>query len=127
MLEAVPKKGKVDVVGCKIVKAFEHIKAEFAKNDFKVLSQGWEWNKTAFIYFIIKKQQLSDYTEREGPPLSLKFHADKFKKAHKDTFIKNNRLYAKMQRQFKKPEDLIESLKGSQYIKEQVQELRWKG
>ncbi len=120
LMDIEPKKGKNDVVGCKLVKALEFIKKKLKGNDFNIIDSGWHWNQKALFYFIIKKEKLSAQVEREGPPLKAKEHVKNFKKKYKKTYTKANRIYAKIKREFKTPEELISSLKKEQYIKEKV-------
>lgn len=127
MLEATPQKGKVDVVGCKLVRAFQHIRTGLSKNDFLVIDSGWEWDSKALFYYIIKKQKLSDYIEREGPPVSLAAHVKKFKDKHKATFTRNGKVYAKEKRAYNIPEKLISAIiKNDDYLKDQICKLTWK-
>jgi tRNA nucleotidyltransferase (CCA-adding enzyme) len=124
LIDLITKKGKRDVMGCKLVKAKEFINKKLQKNDFNILKQGWQWNKNALFYFIIKKEKLSNLIEREGPPLKTKEHVKKFKKKYKKTFIKKGRIYAKEKRKFKTPEELIRSLKDDNYLKEKIKSFK---
>jgi len=126
LIDVTPKKGKEDIIGCKLIKALEFINKKLKKNDFNVLDYGWQWNKNALFYFIIKKEKLSDYIEREGPPLKAEEHVKNFKRKYKKTFIKKNRIYTKVKRKFKKPGDLIKSLRNDNYLKEKINNLRIK-
>jgi len=124
LVEVMTKKGKKDVVGCKLVKALEFINKKLKKNDFKILNYGWQWNKKALFHFIIKKEKLSDQIEREGPPLKAKQHVQNFRKKYKKTYTKANRIYAKVKREFKTPDELISSLKKEDYLKEKINSFR---
>lgn len=120
LIDVKPKTGKEDVIGCKLIKALEFISKKLEKNDFKILDNGWKWNKKALFYFIIKKEKLSDEIEIIGPPLKVEFHVKNFKKKYKDTFTKNNKICAKIKRRFKSPIELIRSLKNEEYLKEKI-------
>lgn len=126
LMDIMPEKGKEDVVGCKLVKALKFIHKKLKENDFNVLNYGWHWNKKALFYFIIKKEKLSDYIEKEGPPLKAKEHVKNFKKKYHRTFIKKDRIYARVKREFKKAEDLIKPLKEDDYLKEKINNLKIK-
>ncbi len=123
LIDVISKKGKEDVIGCKLIKALEFINKKLKENDFDVIDYGWQWSKKALFYFIIKKEKLSDYIERQGPPLKAKQHVQNFKKKYKNTFTKANRIYAKTKREFKKAEELISSLKKESYLKEKIKKL----
>jgi tRNA CCA-adding enzyme len=43
LIASEPLSGKVDVVGTKLLKAFEHIKTQLGLHDFAVLASGWSW------------------------------------------------------------------------------------
>ena len=123
LLEVKPKKSKEDVAGCKLIKAFDFIKKKLEDNSFMVLEHGFEWgkNENALFYFIIKKERLSGFIEREGPPLSNKIHVENFRKKHKNTFTKNSRIYAKIIRPYLKAADLINDLKKDIYLKDKIE------
>ena len=126
LMNIITKEGKNDVIGCKLVKAMEFISKKLQENNFNILEQGWQWNKSALFYFIIKKEKLSSLIEREGPPLKTKEHVKKFKKKYKKTFIKKGRIYAKEKRKFKTPEELVNSLKNDEYLKEKIKSFKLK-
>ena len=126
ILEIKPQKGKEDVIGCKLVKALDFIKQKLAQNDFKVLGHGFEWEKESFFYFIIQKEKLSDFIQREGPPLENKAHVENFKNKHKETFIKNKRIYAKIKRHYIKAENLIKDLTKEDYLKDKLEGVKIK-
>ncbi len=123
--------GKEDVVGCKLLKAFEYIADKLRANDFAVVKKDWSWDreKKAFFYYVLdktalKKTAASKYIIIKGPPMNLKEHAERFRKKHKETFVKKNILFAKTRRKFLKPEELIKDLKQDKYLREKVKEIR---
>ena len=120
-----PLDGKIDVIGSKLLKAYEHISQKFAEQDFKIKKKGWSWNKNedAIFYFIFDSKPLSKIKIHTGPEIRLNEHAEKFKKLHRQTFIKGNRIYAKIPRRFTKPEQLAKELLNDQYIKERTKKI----
>ena len=124
LLEITPKKGKRDVIGSKMIKAFDHIKKSLNSHDFSILKSGWEWNKKAVFYLIIKKQKLSLKKIREGPPIHARPHAQKFKKKYKKTFEKNKKLFAEIKREFMTPDELLEEVINHDYVKERVKDIQ---
>ncbi len=120
LIEAEPKKGKRDVVGCKLIKALEFIVNKLKQNDFDVIDYGWKWNKKALFYCIIKKEKLGDKIKVTGPPIKLEAHVKNFKKKYGKTFIKNNVIYAEIKRKFKKPKEVLSSLKEDVYLKDKI-------
>ena len=98
-------KGKEDVVGAKLVKKQNFIVRRLNKEGFKVIKHGWDWET---YWFKVKIKTLPETKEVQGPPLKFKQHVKKFKKAHKKSYTKKNRLYAKVKRKHPKIEKFIE-------------------
>ncbi len=117
VVEAIPQKGKADVVGAKLVKAFEHMLMQLKEKGFAVAESGWEWekeSKVAMFWYIVNKAE-PEPEVRYGPPLSNKQHAEKFRQEHfgkvgRQLFEKSGRLYAMIERKHKQPQQLISEL-----------------
>ena len=123
-LEITPKKGKDDVIGCKLVKALNYFSNKLIENQFKIFNYSWNWDKKAIFYFILDKKTLPQTIIKEGPPLRVKEHVIKFKKRHKKTFIKNKKIYASDKRKYRKPEALIKSLFKDDYLKDKIKKIK---
>lgn len=122
-VQATAEGGKDDVVGCKLVKSLEFFHKKLIENDFKVYNHGWEWDKKVVLYFILDKKVLPNTIKKEGPLVKLEDHVSKFKKKHKKTFTKGDRIFAIDKRKFKKPEELIKILIKNQYLKGKVKQV----
>jgi len=121
LLEIQPHSGKRDIIGCKLVKALEFIKIRFLTNDFRILEYGWNWeNKNALFYFVLKRETLSKKKVWEGPPIDRKEHVNFFKKKYRNTFIKDGKIYANVDRIYLQPEDMIKSLISNDYLKDKI-------
>jgi tRNA nucleotidyltransferase (CCA-adding enzyme) len=116
--------GKHDVVGVKLLKAFEFLKKELS--DFKVQKYGWDWdgNEEAVFYFILKDNKLPEFEVRTGPPLKLTEYVKDFKKKNKNYFEKDGKLCAKIKVEFPKLEDSIKNLLSQKYFKERVKKVK---
>ena len=115
-----PLTGKADVAGTKLLKIYDFVKQQLQKNGFKIIKTGWEWdkkNETSF-YFLFSKKRLPKNVEIGGPPLRIKAHAENFKKMHKKTFVRGNRIFAVENRRFTAPEVLLRAAAKSQFAKE---------
>ena len=55
-----------------------------------------------------------------GPPLKITKHAEIFRKKHKKTFVKNNRLFAVEKRKFPDAKTLIGNMLKTQNVKENL-------
>lgn len=100
-------KGKEDIVGAKIVKKLEFLVKKLNEEGFKVLKYGWKWDR---YWFKVKNKTLDKLKEVQGPPLNLEKHVMRFKKAHKNTYVKNNRLYSKVNRKYYDAKKFLNSL-----------------
>ncbi|MBS3114025.1 nucleotidyltransferase domain-containing protein [Candidatus Woesearchaeota archaeon] len=120
IIKADPLSGKIDVVGSKLLKIYEFLNEKLQKHDFRIKKTDWEWYKKsdAVFYFLFDNKPLPKFVEIEGPPLKIKQHADNFKKIHKKTFVKKNKIYALEQRNFTKPIDLLKNIVKNQFVKE---------
>ena len=129
LVEAVPVRGKEDVAGAKLVKAYQHILQQLEKNGFELAMSGWEWDKhkpsIALMWYATEKGEPKAEI-REGPPLSNIQHAERFSdehssKAGRELFEKSGRLYARIRRKYKQPQQLISALAaGDAYLKDKA-------
>ena len=118
-------KGKEDVVGAKLLKAYTHILRGLKKEDFIIIENDWEWDRAsnAVFWFIIDPEKLPKFKEHEGPPLTSKEHVKVFEKRYKETYVKNKKIFAKVQRKYRDPEKLVSKLIEDEYVKERVREI----
>ena len=130
IVEADPIRGKEDVVGAKLVKASEHMLLQLKEKGFAVAESGWEWEKNrkgpALLWYIVQKGEPKPEV-RYGPPLNSREHAENFRKEHqgkkgRQLFEKSGRLYAKIERQYKQPQQLVSHLIAEDgYLKDKAQ------
>lgn len=127
-VDVAAKKGKEDVIGAKLLKAFEHLLKQLKKNEFKTITEGWAWNKKqkAIFYFVLPKERLPATIIRKGPPSDKKEFMEKFKKKYPSTYIKRGIIYAKDKRRYRIPEDLIKDTIENKYFKDKVKEAKTK-
>lgn len=128
LLEVISLKGKEDIIGCKLLKAFNYIAKQLQIADFKLLHKSWTWDKQkkALFAYILDPKPLEKYKKWPGPPMQAVHHVMQFKKVHKDDKIiqQKNRLYAIVKRKFTVPEQFIKKLIKDPYIKEKVKEIK---
>ena len=91
-----------------------------------MLKSGWSWDKekSAFFYFILKKEVLPEQEQVIGPFVRQKLHVKKFMKKHKKTVIKKKRIFAVEKRKFRVAEDLIKDTIKSTYVKEKISSIK---
>lgn len=119
-----PLKGNKDISGAKTLKAIEYIKRILEEHDFEVIEYEWDYGNTCTAYFAIKKNQLKDDKIIRGPPISSNTHCKAFKEKHQNVFEKNNYLYSKQKRKYKKAIDCIKSTLKNKYIKERIESVK---
>ena len=117
--------GKEDVVGSKLLKAFNYVDKNLVLNGFTLYEKGWKWDKKkkVLFWFILKHEILSESFKRVGPPVKNKENAKAFMKKHMKTFIQGRRICANVKREFRKPENLIKALKKGKYLKERAKKI----
>ncbi len=120
VIEVKAIKGKEDIIGCKIDKAFEFFARELEHEDFKIKKKKWYWqDKVIFNYDVVEKLGLE--REIEGPPLKIKNAVKDFKKKYKKTFEKKGRIFAKIKRKYLTAESVIEDAMKKEYLKDKVE------
>ncbi len=122
LVDVVASEGKEDVVGAKLLKAFEYIKKKLSENEFVLFDAGWIWNKDAkaLFFFILNPAVLPPTRCMAGPALSFAQHVAHFKSVHKKTFEKNNRMFADVPRRFRTPEPLVAAVLKEPYVAEKI-------
>ncbi len=115
-----PKKGKEDISGAKLMKAFEFVKKGL--EEFGVKEAGWEWDKSkkAVFWFSTAKKKLPETIEWTGPPLMMENRVKEFKKKYKKTYTKKGRIFAKIKRKYPAAESMVKSLVKEKYFKEKT-------
>ncbi|MEK6874915.1 MAG: nucleotidyltransferase domain-containing protein [Nanoarchaeota archaeon] len=122
ILKVLPLKAKEDKAGAKLVQVFEKIK--YTLEPFGIKDSDWEWGgKEAYLWYVLKKTELSSVKEIKGPPLKLEEHAAAFEKKYPGSYIKKRRLYACVPRLERTPKKVIEQVQN--YINERVFSITW--
>ena len=98
LLEAKTSKQAGDVAGSKLIKFYRHLSSEIEKF-FVIRKKGFNYNgkKAARYFFVVKRRKEILF---EGPSVKDKKNVVAFRKKHKKTFVKKNRVCAKMKINF---------------------------
>ncbi len=90
--------GKEDIIGAKLIKAYETITKEL--EEFGIIKKGWWWDRDskAYFWYVFTRDKLAPSIEREGPPVDMKKFATIFRKKYRKTHVRNGRLYATVPR-----------------------------
>ena len=122
VLDIKPLEGKRDVVGSKILKAFEFINKELTKNDFIVNSSGWFFNKEeTHMYFYIDDKILEKTYIRIGPKNTNKEAVKSFKDKHPSTFPQEDYICTNIPRKFILPEKFFKYLLEQEQFKSRIE------
>ncbi|MFH1682477.1 MAG: hypothetical protein ABIA37_01650, partial [Candidatus Woesearchaeota archaeon] len=123
-VEVTPTSGKDDVVGTKLLKAFQQLREKL--KPFEISSSGWEWDKgnKATFYYILEKRQIDPFVIRTGPPLKMEEQVKAFKKKNKDTYQEKNRLMAKVPLKEYHLQDAVAVALKEEYIKKKIKAVK---
>ncbi|MBU1622774.1 MAG: CCA tRNA nucleotidyltransferase [Nanoarchaeota archaeon] len=117
-LEVKPLSGKNDVIGGKLLKAFNFIEKQL--QPFAIKKSGWDWDK---FYFFLAKKELAKFEVRAGPPLEMKQFVQDFKRRNKNNFVKNKQLYAKIKINRPKLNDYLTHLLKHEYVTDRIEKV----
>lgn len=120
-LSVLSKKGKKDVVGAKIKKAFEYIQQKAADLDFIILDADWVWKEHAHFFYLFETDSLPEKKLIFGPPIHLQKECDNFKLFHSHAFEKEGRLVSYEQRTVCTIRTFFENLQTDEYLLQKIE------
>lgn len=91
LIEAETDRQEGDIAGSKLLKYFNYLSSKIEKY-FVIEKKQFEYTQKAEYYFKIKKKKELIFN---GPKINDVFNVKKFKKKHKNCFVKKDRIYAK--------------------------------
>ncbi|HLD02495.1 MAG TPA: hypothetical protein VJC07_02230 [Candidatus Nanoarchaeia archaeon] len=122
--EVQPLAGKRDIVGSKLLKAFEYLQNEVKSHGFKVSSHGWHWEEGRKAYFWFKNTgDLPKTALIQGPPIQFTESVVDFKKVHRKTLVKDDRVFAEERREFTNLKALLKSLVRHENVSSRVKSI----
>tara|TARA_Y100000034_G_scaffold61729_1_gene74932 strand:- start:4815 stop:6047 length:1233 start_codon:yes stop_codon:yes gene_type:complete len=125
MLNVVPLQSKKDVVGSKLLKAYDFVKTQLENNDFNVLDSGWSWSNKSFFWYMVYPDKLSKFERHPGPLVYSGWQFLKpFTKKYQDFIIDNFRIYVLRKRKFYKLKDVVNFILKDEYLKDKVKKIR---
>ncbi len=126
ILDVTAPTGKEDVVGAKLLKAYQQIRNQLKFYDFEVIDAGWKWNKKrkAVFWYIVEPKDLVPIKKWIGPPLREKERVKNFRNKHGKTFIEKGRVCTYVKRRYIKAEQLIDDIiRNSEHLYEKVKKV----
>ncbi|MFH1331796.1 MAG: CCA tRNA nucleotidyltransferase [archaeon] len=126
VFEAVPLKGKEDVVGAKLLKAFNYIRNLFLREGFTVYDSSWYWDGNAFFYLIVNPGLLPEFKIHVGPKASQQRHSSRFREKNRKyaVYEDRGRLCAKIPRRFRDASSFSKNLIKDENLKLWVKSVR---
>jgi len=122
-----PLKRKKDVAGAKMLKAFNYIKQNLIDNGFQVIGSDMVWDRKskALFYYTLRSIELPKTVELTGPPLRIRQHVLLFKKKHKNTFVRNKRVFAVENRKFTNASALVKTVIKNPNVKDNITNIKF--
>jgi len=119
-------KGKEDIIGAKLVRALEYLKMKAQKEGFDIINTAWSWDRKldAKIFFVLEKDNLPTIEILQGPPIKAIEHVARFKKTHKQTYIKSGKLFAKEKRPYPKFTQFILMQSKEDFFKDKFESIK---
>ena len=119
--ELLPLEGSKDVVGTKLFKAHGFILRLAREAGFTLLDEGFEFDgRRAFCFLVVKERRLPSEVELQGPPLSARRDAQRFRDAHDRVQERQGRLFALEPRPVRTLKSLFSAALKDPYVKERV-------
>jgi tRNA nucleotidyltransferase (CCA-adding enzyme) len=117
-----PLVGKRDVIGAKMLGAFEHIQRRLTQLDFVVVDSFFDWDKRSDsrCLFLLKAKTLSSKRIIRGPPISLTTACTAFTQAHGVVKIKQKQLFAYEPRVYRNAKDAVAVLLQEPLVTQRV-------
>ena len=108
LLEITPEKNKKDAMGAAILDKYLCVRNGLSERRFRIKKSSWFWDeKRATVWFILSKKFPPPHETRKGPKVSDAANSSRFRRKHKNAFVKNGRLYASEKRKFASPDKLV--------------------
>lgn len=121
-LELQALKGKQDVVGCKLLKIFEHLKKEFA--GFGLREAEWQWQPGASVkmYLCVAKKSLPKFQIKKGPPQEMHAAAEQFQKKNEkyEIYREAGHFYARVPVEDRDLKTVAKKAMISKYVTEKI-------
>ena len=110
-----------------MLKAFNYIKQNLIDNGFQVIGSDMVWDRKskALFYYTLRSIELPKTVELTGPPLRIRQHVLLFKKKHKNTFVRNKRVFAVENRKFTNASALVKTVIKNPNVKDNITNIKF--
>lgn len=128
LIEVQALTGKEDVVGAKLLKAFQQIRNQLMFYDFNLKKADWSWDKKtkSLFWYVVEPGDLVPLKKWVGPPVTDKERVKNFQEKHPKIFFENGRVCTYITRKYTRAQDLVADAIKDPLIKEKVQSIKQK-
>lgn len=125
VLKIKPLKGREDIVGSKLLKAYEFIRDKL-NEDFEIKKSSWFWNNKIIFWYNTKIDELPEYKRHYGPPIGDEINLEKFKEKWNDKklFSENGRVYVNIKRKHTKLKPYLNELVKDKELKDKAKSIK---
>lgn len=117
-------KGSQDVVGTKMLKAFETIGKSLGAFNFGVKNSGWYWKDYGYFYYKVKDKKLTKKYKHYGPPVKFWKDAYNFRAKYKNSKVEKGRLFVVLDRKITNLREFSKYVLGNKEIKKRVKNIK---
>ena len=89
---------------------FNKLKRQLILEGFVLKKSDFVVEDSLILWFLFQREQLSEFIERRGPPVSAKEHVKRFRKKHREVYVKRGVLYAREKRTYVSARTFLEHL-----------------
>lgn len=117
VISAETGKMQTEIAAAKLVKFFDFLFYLMEKNGFRILQKEAEFEKQGGNFYVIYKNPSSERIVT-GPPINIVEHVLKFRKRHKNVFVKNGKACARVKREIRNMKEIISFIKKGEELKD---------
>ncbi len=117
--------GREDIVGAKLLKAYEYIKLKL-EEDFGVKESFWYWNNKVIFWYVLNKNELSEYKKHYGPRIDDEENIIRFKHKWKEYNFHEDKgyIYINLRRDHTRLKPYLKDLFKDEFLKERIKKLK---
>ncbi|MBS3163629.1 nucleotidyltransferase domain-containing protein [Candidatus Woesearchaeota archaeon] len=125
VLKVKPLVGRTDVIGAKLLKAYEYIRDKLDE-EFGISDSSWNWDGKAVFWYTTKTKELAEYTKHYGPPVEDETNLEKFKEKWEGykLFMENDKVYINIKRKHTKLKPYLNYLVKNDDLKDKIKSIK---
>lgn len=126
IIEIIPKSGKHDIVGAKLLKLLQHINKRLAEEGFDIIDYGWHYNKKTYFWFKVENETLDNVKKHYGPFVDDKKNLQRFKEKWQGykIYTEKKKTYILLERKFTNLKEFLKNSIKENHVKENVKKIK---